>query len=72
MNRTGTEYLTMRTVISDERSTRGVSIRPGSNGSGGNGASIGCSAVEIFTDGADPVGDAPVIIVGLPSRGYAR
>ena len=46
MNRTGTEYLTMRTVISDERSTRGVSIRPGSNGSVGNGASIGCSAAK--------------------------
>lgn len=43
MNRAGTEYFTILTVIIEDLSTLGLSTRPGSNSSAGNGARNGRS-----------------------------
>lgn len=40
MNRAGTEYFTIRTVIIEDRSTRGVRTKPGSKTSAGSGANV--------------------------------
>ena len=46
MNRAGTEYRAMRTVIIAERSTIGFSISPGSNPSTGSGARFSRSVAK--------------------------
>ena len=63
----GTEYFTIRTVIIEDRSTRGLSTSPGSNTSTGNGRRSGCSAREVLADGVEVPGDPAGLVGWLPT-----
>ena len=67
MSRAGTEYFTIRTVTSADRSTRVFSTKPGSNASNGKRRQHRLLDVQIVTDRVQATVDATVQVSGFPA-----
>ena len=72
MNRAGTEYFTIRTVIIEDRSTRGVSDQTRVEPFRRQRCQERLLGGEVLADGADPVIDPPVLVLGFPLPGSGR
>lgn len=66
MNRAGTEYLIIRTVIIEDRSTLGVSTKARVEDLCGQRRQEGLCGGEVLADRAVPVIDPPPVVLGFP------